>query len=162
MKSLRAKTSVLIVASGIILTAIGLFWLSAGRGTRDARVYRIGWESDPPFQVALADGEPSGLAIELVREAARRRNIRLEWIRRQRAGEASLVNQQVDLWPLMTITQRRKKRFYISDASCTGSFFWFARTLPIAASRISSNEPSAISTSQSLPISRENTFRRRG
>ena len=127
MKSLRAKTSVLIVASGIILTAIGLFWLSAGRGTRDARVYRIGWESDPPFQVALADGEPSGLAIELVREAARRRNIRLEWIRRQRAGEASLVNQQVDLWPLMTITQRRKKRFHISEAYLVHGFFFLVR-----------------------------------
>ena len=40
MKSVRAKTSVLVLASGIILTAIGLYWLSAGRGTREARVYR--------------------------------------------------------------------------------------------------------------------------
>ena len=105
MKSFRAKTWVLVVTSCIIFTAIGLYWFSARSGTRDSGVYRIGWEHDPPFQVALANGEPSGLAIELVREAARRRNIRLEWIRRQRSGETSLVNRQVDLWPLMTITQ---------------------------------------------------------
>src|SRR5260370_12111000 len=127
MKSLRAKTSVLVVTSCIIFTAFGLYWFSAGRRTREARVYRIGWENDPPFQVALADGEPSGLAIEWVREGARRRNIRLEWIRRQRSGETSLVNRQVDLWPLMTITQERKERFYISEAYLEHGFFFLVR-----------------------------------
>ena len=58
---------------------------------------------------------PGGLATEVVREAARRRNIRLEWIRLQRAGVASLLNRQVDLWPLMTITEERKRRFHISE-----------------------------------------------
>ena len=53
MKSLRAKTLVLVAASCIVLAAIGLYRLSAGRGTREERVYRIGWENDPPFQVAL-------------------------------------------------------------------------------------------------------------
>ncbi len=124
MKFLRAKRWVLAGTCGIMLTAIGLYWLSARSRTQEAGVYRIGWEHDPPFQVALAGGEPSGLAIELVREAARRRNIRLEWIQRQRSGEASLVGGQVDLWPLMTITQDRKKRLYISEAYLEHGFFF--------------------------------------
>ncbi len=74
----------------IVLLAIGLY-LAAGRAAPDTRVYRIGWEHDPPFQVALADGQPGGLATEAVREAARRRNIRLKWIRLQRAGLVSLL-----------------------------------------------------------------------
>ena len=127
MKPWRAKTSVLVVASCAILIAIGLYWLSAGRGARDERVYRIGWENDPPFQVALPDGEPSGLAIELVRESARRRGIRLEWIRHQRTGEAALDSRQVDLWPLMTITPERKKRFYFSEAYLEHGFFFLVR-----------------------------------
>jgi PAS domain S-box-containing protein len=110
-----------------LLTTIGLYWFSARSGLRQAGVFRIGWEHDPPFQMALADGEPSGLAIELVREAARRRNIRLQWIRRQRSGETSLVNRQVDLWPLITFTQERKKRIYISEAYLEHGFFFLVR-----------------------------------
>ena len=40
------------------------------------RTYLIGWEVDPPDQVATKSGEPTGFAVELVREAARRRGIR--------------------------------------------------------------------------------------
>jgi PAS domain S-box-containing protein len=63
----------------------------------------------------------------LVRESARRRGIRLEWIRHQRAGEAALDNRQVDLWPLMTITPERKKRFHFSEAYLEHGFFFLVR-----------------------------------
>ena len=66
MSSVRARTGILLVASAIVLIAIA-FYLTAGHKQPDTRVYRIGWEHDPPFQVALPNGQPSGLAIELVR-----------------------------------------------------------------------------------------------
>ena len=113
--------------------------------------------------MALADGEPSGLAIELVREAARRRNIRLEWIRRQRSGETSLVNRQVDLWPLMTITQETKKRIYISEAYLEHGFFFLVRQdAPYRRVEDLEQRTSAISTSRLSVILRKCTFRRRG
>ena len=59
MRSLRAGTWILVIASGVVLLAIGLY-LAAGRAAPDTRVYRIGWEHDPPFQVALADGQTRG------------------------------------------------------------------------------------------------------
>ena len=52
---------------------------SFGRGIED-RVYTIGWQNSPPFQQKAEDGSPAGLAIDLVRDAARRRGIRLQWV----------------------------------------------------------------------------------
>ena len=79
------------------------------------RVYRIGWESDPPFQQRDQDGAPTGLAVELVREAAQRRGIRLEWVWLPGNSEAALRGNQVDLWPLMTIRPERKRFIHISE-----------------------------------------------
>ena len=66
MRSWRAGTLMVVAACGIILLASGL-WTAARRAAPDTRVYRIGWENDPPFQVALAHGTPGGLATEVVR-----------------------------------------------------------------------------------------------
>jgi hypothetical protein len=41
------------------------------------RTYRIGWLESPPFSVRGADGAPTGIAIDLVNQAARRRGIAL-------------------------------------------------------------------------------------
>ncbi len=71
-----------------------------------SRVYRIGWEDDPPYEQKADDGDPTGLAVELVREAAARRGIRLEWVWQPGNSENALRKNLVDLWPLMTITAR--------------------------------------------------------
>jgi len=71
---------------------------------------------DPPFQTAGSDGRPSGLAIDLVREAARRRGIRLEWIPKPEGPETAMLGNAVDLWPFLTLTPERTKLFHITDA----------------------------------------------
>lgn len=63
----------------------------------DARVYRIGYGDDVPFHFQSGDGQPTGLAVEMVREAAERRNIRLEWVHAD-----SFVPQTMDFWVLMS------------------------------------------------------------
>jgi PAS domain S-box-containing protein len=65
--------------------------------------------------VAAEDGSPSGLAVELVREAARRRGISLQWINVNRSSEAALRARQVDLWPIITITPERLKFLHLSE-----------------------------------------------
>src|SRR5215471_13405074 len=92
-----------IVWIGIALLGVAgfLVWERV-RGQRPGnRVYRIGWDPDPPFQAAGPDGRATGLAIELVREAARRRGIRLEWVRRSDA-DVALREGKLDLWPLLS------------------------------------------------------------
>src|SRR5215471_6665851 len=126
MKFTRARTAALLAVVGVIAAAVW-YTASSRRATREPRVYRIGWENDPPFQVALPNGEPSGLAIELVKEAAARAHVRLQWFLHQRNGQAALMQHKVDIWPLMTITPERKKHFHISDAFLEHGFYFMVR-----------------------------------
>jgi PAS domain S-box-containing protein len=79
------------------------------------RTYVIGWEVDPPDQVATMSGEPTGFAVELVREAAKRRGICLRWVHHPESSERALLSKAVDLWPLMTITEDRKKFLHMTE-----------------------------------------------
>ena len=78
-------------------------------------MYRIGWMISPPFQVRGPDGKEAGLSVELVKEAARRRGISLQWIFWPDSSESALKSKSVDLWPLITITPERLKAFHISE-----------------------------------------------
>src|SRR6516165_2460834 len=88
------------------LAAVALLTITHSRP--ENRTYVIGWDVDPPDQIPTKSGEPTGFAVELVREAARRRGIRLKWVEHPESSEASLRNKAVDLWPMMTITADRK------------------------------------------------------
>src|SRR4051812_24880256 len=100
MKWLPPKRLAWVVAIGLAGTAAGLLiWTATGRWRPDDRVYRIGWQPGPPFQALGVEGQATGLAVELVREAARRRGIRLEWVRQSGGPDAALRNKNVDLWP---------------------------------------------------------------
>jgi len=98
------------VAAG---AAIARFYvLAPGFGNR---TYRIGWFESPPFAVRGADGQPTGISIDLVKQAARRRGIALQWILQKQSSEASLVSKSVDLWPLITVTPARLKVLHITE-----------------------------------------------
>ena len=115
MKWLHPKRLACIV-SIILAAAVGfLIWKGAVQWKTEDPVYRIGWSPDPPFQAAGADGRPTGLAIELVREAARRRGIRHEWVRQPGGADAALRDHKVELWPLLTVIPERKSRVHITD-----------------------------------------------
>ena len=98
----------------MVLSAAFLVWMAAGHHWFGRRTYRIGWEDDPPEQEIGSGGQPTGLAIEVVREAARRGGIALQWSYHSESSEAALRSGAVDLWPLMTITPERLKTFHIS------------------------------------------------
>ncbi len=116
MKWTQSVTARWVVVIGLGAAAVAaMIWMRFGYPRLGDRVYRIGWEEDPPYQVRGEDGGPTGLAVELVREAARRRGVRLEWVRRRESSELSLRAKSVDLWPLVTITAERKKFIHITD-----------------------------------------------
>ena len=71
--------------------------------------------NSPPFQLPGPGGKPAGLSVDLVREAARRRGITLQWIYWSNSSESALRTKAVDLWPLITITPDRLKAFHISQ-----------------------------------------------
>jgi PAS domain S-box-containing protein len=102
--------------AGISLLGLAAIYLFSAYGWRRAedRVYRIGWDVSPPFSQADENGQPTGLAIELVREAAQRRGVKLRWVG-PATSEHALRHNLVDLWPLITITDERKQSIHFSD-----------------------------------------------
>jgi hypothetical protein len=94
----------LLIIGAFFGTAALLVWTLLETPWIDNRVYRIGWEDDPPDQFLASNGQPTGLPVELIAESARRCGVRLLWVRHNESSEAALRSGQVDLWPLMTIT----------------------------------------------------------
>jgi two-component system cell cycle sensor histidine kinase/response regulator CckA len=110
---IRSRWTIAVGLVGVI--AAGTLWVVSRSPQIENRVYSIGWAPDPPFQEVLADGAPGGFIIDLVREAAGRRGIRLQWIRKDRNSEQWVRTGQVDLWPLMVITAERRKHLHITQ-----------------------------------------------
>jgi PAS domain S-box-containing protein len=112
---LRRKIS-WCIGIAALLTAIAIgAWLHFRQPDFGHRVYRIGWMVSPPYELPGAGGEPAGLAVDMVREAAQRRGITLKWVFWDNSSESALRRKAVDLWPLITITPDRRKMFYISE-----------------------------------------------
>ena len=79
------------------------------------RIYRIAFGNQPPQHFPGKDGKPTGLVVELINEAAKRRRIHLQWSMEPESSEAALKMNKVDLWPIMTIRPERKGVVYITD-----------------------------------------------
>jgi len=103
-----------IIALSLTLVVV-VSWFAMRHPHLSQRVYRIGYENQPPQHFQGKDGKPTGLAIELIDEAARRGGIRLEWLLEPESSEAALKSGKVDLWPMMTIRPERKGVVYITD-----------------------------------------------
>ena len=117
MKSARLSGKpkwVLALTCGLVL-AIPLVWWELRQRNSDERIYRIGFGNQPPQHFLGKDGKPTGLVVELINEAARRRGIRLQWSMEPESSEAALKMNKVDLWPIMTIRPERKGVVYITD-----------------------------------------------
>ena len=77
------------------------------------RPLRIGFEHVPPVQIRTADGM-SGLAVDTIREAAKRAHITLEWVETGTSSDEAFQKGLVDLWPLMADLPDRRKRVHLT------------------------------------------------
>src|SRR6476661_2604942 len=93
-----------IVTLGLIVLTVVLLvvlaWTALWRPRVEDRVSRIRFENSPPIHFVGKDGQATGLAVELVAEAARRRGIRLQWVVTRESSEVALKSKKVDLWPM--------------------------------------------------------------
>ncbi len=96
----------------LVLGAVAWLTVRLARSPRidHDRVYRIGYGNDSPFHFKGADGRPSGLAVSLMSEAARRTHLKLQWV------EGTGFDQsRMDLWVLMTVRADRAAVMYFTE-----------------------------------------------
>src|SRR5262249_51662762 len=91
------------LATGVLACCFiaGMFWILEARvAAPPNRTLRIGFEQNPPVQIRTPEGY-KGLAVDIVREAAERAGIRLEWVETGTSSDEAFRRGLVDLWPLM-------------------------------------------------------------
>src|SRR5260370_5246501 len=77
-------------------------------------VLKIGFQNAIPYHFPDANGKPTGPVVELLREAARRRHIQLEWVYFPGGPVKALASGALHLWPLMGDLPERREFLYIS------------------------------------------------
>jgi len=91
-------------------TAITLGTVYLRRHTGEhTRTYRIGFEQSPPRQMVDAQGRPYGPNIDILREAARRAQVKLEWVHVPAGPDRGLSEGLVDFWPLLNQLPERSR-----------------------------------------------------
>jgi signal transduction histidine kinase/CheY-like chemotaxis protein len=103
-------------AAASVLTALAFLLIVQRFGRPDlrGRTFRIGYEESRPTQYIAPDGSPAGAVIDIIREAARRRGIKLMWVHSYVGAERSLSTGETDLWPIFSDLPYRKSRFFVS------------------------------------------------
>jgi signal transduction histidine kinase len=113
---LNGKLKWVLSSSAVLLMLGAAFGLLKPRQPKlEARLYHIGFGNQPPQHFRGKDGKPTGLAVELINEAALRSRIHLQWSFEPESSEAALRQKKVDLWPVMTIRPERKGIVYITE-----------------------------------------------
>jgi signal transduction histidine kinase/ActR/RegA family two-component response regulator len=94
----------------------------------------MGFQHSPPRQFVSTAGQPYGPAIDVVREAARRSGVRLEWVLCPRGPDSVLPGGAVDLWPVMADLPARRKTIYVTEPY-EAQTYWltFLRSRPVRA-----------------------------
>src|ERR1700676_4754623 len=90
-----------------------LFCLPSLRGSGTARTLRVGYAEYYPYISADESGRPIGLAVDVLKEAANRCGVGLQWIRVE-SPEQALRSGQADLYPLLTVNPERLRRLNMS------------------------------------------------
>jgi signal transduction histidine kinase len=115
MKFALSRDQLKWILSLTCILAFSLAWLGIHHLKSSRRIYRIGFDNQPPQHFTGKDGKPAGLIVELINEAASRRDIRLQWSQQPESSEAALTTRKVDLWPIMTIRPERRGKVYITE-----------------------------------------------
>jgi PAS domain S-box-containing protein len=82
----------------------------------------MGFQQSPPRQFVDSQGRPYGSVIDLLREAARRAGVRLDWIQVPAGPDRALSDGIVDLWPIVNQLPERK-RFHFSEPYAQATYW---------------------------------------
>ena len=105
-----------ILIAVVTTVLAGGFWFLNRHGVeRSDRIYRVGVQNDPPYQIVRPDGQYEGLGIDVLAAAAQRAGIRLRWLHVPEGPDGALRSGKVDLWTMFTVSPERQKYAHITD-----------------------------------------------
>lgn len=93
----------------VIVTAV-VYW----RYAMGPRELRVGFSEFAPY-VIDANGKPDGFATEMIERSARRTGVKLKWVFVAGEIDQALRSKKIDMYPLLTLTEARKREFYVSQ-----------------------------------------------
>ncbi len=109
---------------GTVCSAIAALLVSCAPSVLkpDGRVLIIGTDNTYPYHYLNVQGQPEGMAAEIVGEAARRAGIRLVWKLRREGPSKAFEKKSVDLWPLLSDNALYKTKFHATAPYLTNSY----------------------------------------
>ncbi|MBI1792492.1 MAG: transporter substrate-binding domain-containing protein, partial [Acidobacteria bacterium] len=109
----RSARLSLFAACLLVLLLAGLSpWL---KSRLPQRPLRVAASNSPPYYTIDPDGRPRGLAVDVLNEVSRRRNIPIEWVIITTPLAEALRSGTVDLVPVASVNARRKEDFHLSQ-----------------------------------------------
>lgn len=117
MRRVREVQPAIWLTAAAVLVGIaagGLALWKRQHSVDNTRVYRIGYNTNPPYQIRRETGPPSGFAVEMLDRAAERSGIRLEWEYDESSSATKMLGGAVDLWPLFADLPERRGVVYVS------------------------------------------------
>ena len=103
-----------IVGIGCVLASSALaayLW----RPQSTSRPLIVGFQNSPPYHFPDANGNPAGPTVDVLKGAARRKNIPLQWRYSPEGPEKALSSGAIDLWPMVGDLPERRSFMYISE-----------------------------------------------
>lgn len=75
---------------------------------------RVAFNRFPPYVDIDSRGQPTGFAVEVFAEAAKRAGIPVRWVEISRSADEAFSQGKADIYPLMTATPEREASFHMS------------------------------------------------
>ena len=108
----RVHRTALLIGAGVGIAVVAIYAVLRPPAVADEVL--IGFQDSAPYHFPDAHGNASGPVVDIVKEAARRKNIRLRWIWSPQGPEKALSSKAVALWPILGDLPERKKFLYIT------------------------------------------------
>jgi signal transduction histidine kinase/CheY-like chemotaxis protein len=137
----------LLTGAACVVASVAVYL--ATRAPAIGRTIKIGFQNSLPYHYPDAHGNASGPAVDIVREAARRTNINLQWVYSPQGPEVALSSGAVDLWPVLGDLADRRRTMHISAP-------WLKMTYVMIFPEASNLKSSAGFGSRVLAVSRIN------
>src|SRR5260370_4430135 len=115
MKLVRVSASKKWIVLGWLAFTATIAGFLILRTSHQPRIWRAGYFPFPLYMLQKPGGGPDGFVIQLVEEAARTRNIHLQWVFAQDGPDHAFENQLIDLYPMAADLPPRMQQYHVSE-----------------------------------------------